>query len=341
MTMNAGNPAAEAAGSAAATTDDVQSQLETTDTEETPEDTSEGSETASKEQTDELTDDDLKAIDGEGDDFIEVEGDDGKLHKLPKAVQGRVMSKKDYTQKTQAIADTRRELEAREKRNTELVQAASKTIQERAQLSALDMKIEELQKAEAEYQQLDWNALFAEVSTNPEAKFKYDQLQHNHAQLRRQMEQLFGKRHGLANQIQKTEQEQIQAQRTEFAKRQGEARKVIESQIPGWNTERDAQMVTGAGEFYGLTREQLLVASADPSLYRVVWDAVQLRTLLKARANKPKPPVKPADTIAPEPAAKVTQAGPSGRAGPRPGMSPEEWIKARNKQLAERDKRAR
>lgn len=321
MTMNAGNPAAEAVGSAGATTLEEQSPLETTDTEELQQD-AEGSDADSKEQSDELTDEDLKAL-GEGDDF-EFEHKDKKA-RLPKWVEPFLMRDKDYTQSKQAIAETRRELEAREKRNTELVQAASKTIQERAQLSALDMKIEEFQKTDAEYDKVDWTGLLS--SQNPEDRQKYEILRLQRDELHRQMRQLAGNRHGLANQIQKTEQDQIAAQRTDFAKRQTEARKVIESQIPGWNTERDAQMVTGAGEFYGLTREQLLVASADPSLYRVVWDAVQLRTLLKARASKPKTPVRPADTVTPEPAAKVTKGGPSGQNGLHDKLPIDEWMR--------------
>lgn len=336
MTMQAGNPAAEAVGSAVATTVDDQSQLDSTDNTEELQQEAEGSEADSKEQSDELTEDDLKALE-EGDD-LEVEHQ-GKKLKVPKELKPLVMMQKDYTQKTQAIADRARDLEAREKRNTELVQAATKTIQERAQLSALDMEIERIRKADAEFNKVDWNGLLN--SPNQEDRDNYLRLQQRRQELRQEFEDTIGKRHGLANSIQQTEQQQIAAQRTEFAKRQAEARKVIESQIPGWNTERDAQMVQGAGEFYGLTREQLLVASADPSLYRVVWDAVQLRQLLKARASKPKPAVKPADTIAPEPAAKVTKGGPSGSSGPRPGMSPAEWIAARNRQLAERDKRPR
>lgn len=330
MTMNAGNPAAEAVGSAGATTDEVQSPLESTNTQELQQD-AEGSEADSKEQSGELTDDDLAALE-EGDD-LEVEHQ-GKKLKVPKDLKPLVMMQQDYTRKTQELGESRRTFEAERKRQSELVQAATKTVTERAQLAAIDQRIEELQKTEAEFQQVNWDALFS--SPNPEDQQNYHRLRHNHDQLRRQMEQMFGKRHGLANQIQQTEQQHIAAQRTEFAKRQNDARKVIESQIPGWNTERDAQMVSGAGEFYGLTREQLLAASADPSLYRVVWDAVQLRTLLKARASKPKPSVKPADDVTPMPAAKVSKGGPSGQSGPNDKQSADEWLRARNEQLARR-----
>jgi hypothetical protein len=250
--------------------------------------------------------------DDEGEDF-EVEHQ-GKKFRLPKAAQPLVMMNKDYTQKTQALSDDRRGFETERTQFNERVQAAGKTVQERAQLAAIDMGL-------AEFKKVDWNAL------NQQDPQKFNEL-------RLQYENLAGQRHALANQIQKAEDGHIAAQRDDFAKRQHQTRAANERDIPGWSVEKDAHMVGQAQRFYGLSIEQMLPASADPVLYRVLWDAVQMRSLLAKRASQPRP--KTVDTPEPQPAAKVSGNRPSGKAGPQDNQSIDTWMKGRNTQVAER-----
>src|SRR5688572_22887056 len=62
------------------------------------------------------------------DEIIEVEWDDGKTYKIPKALEGGILKNKDYTQGKQKVADERRALEAERTANEERIKATDEEL---------------------------------------------------------------------------------------------------------------------------------------------------------------------------------------------------------------------
>ncbi len=107
-------------------------------------------------------------LDEEEDEEVEI---DGKSYRVPKAIKDAVLMHRDYTQKTQKVADERRVVEERaqalQQRETLMAQTFEKAVEFR-----------EVQNRLAQYEQIDWQAL-AEKDPAQAQKlhFAYQQLQ--------------------------------------------------------------------------------------------------------------------------------------------------------------------
>jgi hypothetical protein len=204
----------------------------------------------------------------------------------------------DYTQKTQKVADERKQLDeyvqtikVQEQNFQQYMQAEHALIKDLAQLTALNDQI-------SQYQQVNWDA----VSDNDPVEaqklfFKYNQLQTQKGQLE----------NVLANKRQQLDQQQ--AQRTQELVRQGQ--EALARDIPGWN-ESMARDIFQSSKDYGFTDTELNQV-VDPRIAKVLFDAAQWRKLQanptsKQKISEAKPIIKPGAKDSKQQATSQTRA---------------------------------
>jgi hypothetical protein len=189
----------------------------------------------------------------------------------------------DYTQKTQQVAEQKKELEA----YAEQIKAQEQAFQQQMQLN--NVLIEDVAKITALDQQLNQysNVNWQELSDNDfvEAQkhfFTYNQLQQERSALVSQFE---AKKQQIANQ-----QSQLMADRV------AKGKEVLAKEIPGWSQETTQQLVT-VGKEYGFSDAELN-SIVDPRHVKVLHDAMQWRKLqqnstVKKKVSSAKPVVRP------------------------------------------------
>ena len=176
----------------------------------------------------------------------------------------------DYTQKTQAVAEQRKQVEAyaqalqaQEQSFQQQVALQQALIQDIAQITALDQQIER-------FNQVNWQAL--SDSDPVEAQklfFQYNQLN----QQRQQMaNQLGGKQQQLTRQ---------QAQYLQEKVKQGA--EILSREIPNWGKDLAVELRNAGVKEYGFSDEEMAQV-IDPRHVKVLHDALQWR---KLQANQP------------------------------------------------------
>ena len=190
----------------------------------------------------------------------------------------------DYTQKTQQVAEQRKELEALQ----EQIIAQQHELQQGAQLSGALVedvaKITSLDQQLAQYQNVDWQRLSdSNVVEAQKLFFQYNQLQQERSNAVSQFE---AKRQQALSQQQQIIADKVQKGREQLAK-----------EIPNWSQETTQEIVS-VGKEYGFTDNELN-AIIDPRHVRVLHDAMQWRKLksknsvTKKKVASAKPVVKP------------------------------------------------
>lgn len=170
----------------------------------------------------------------------------------------------DYTQKTQKLAEERREVETyaqtikvQEQQFQQQVQVQQALINEIAAVTALDQQL-------AQFQAIDWNSLSDNDPVEAQkAFFRYNQLQTQRGQMVAELQQ------------KQTYITQAQAQRLQEEAAKG--REIIAREIPNWNHETQ-KAVRDVGKEYGFSDEELSQV-IDPRHVKVLHDAMQWRKL--------------------------------------------------------------
>lgn len=189
----------------------------------------------------------------------------------------------DYTQKTQQVAEQRKELEdyakgiqAQEAIFRQEVELQNVLINEVAQITSLDQKL-------AAYQNVNWQQLsdndFVEAQ---KLFFTYNQLQQDRNQLVSQFE---AKKHEVV-----TRQSQLLSEKI------AKGKEVLAKEIPNWSPETN-QALLSTGKDYGFSDAELN-SIVDPRHVKVLHDAMQWRKLqqnssVKNKISNAKPVVKP------------------------------------------------
>lgn len=187
----------------------------------------------------------------------------------------------DYTQKTQKLAEERKQVEiqaqAIKAQEQALIQQATLQqafIQDIAKVTAIDEQL-------AQYEKVDWNTL---SDTDPvqaqKLYIQYQQLQNNRTK--------------TANEIQQKQAELHQQQATQNQARLVEARAELLKAFPNWSDSM-AKELRDNGKNYGYTDQELSQIS-DPRAIRVLHDAAQYRKLQAEKGTvtnkvQGKPPV--------------------------------------------------
>lgn len=201
---------------------------------------------------------DAEAEDDDGE-LIEIEG---KSYKVPKELKDMVLMHKDYTQKTQAVAEQRRVVEERahalEQRERLLGDSFEKAVEFR-----------EVQNKLAQFEALDWNAL---VDADPAQAQK---LTIAYQQLQREAQAKYGE----------LQQAQAQAQQlTEHQRQQmlAEAQQELRARLPDFGPQL-AEQIRQAAQEYGIKAEEL-DGLTDARHVHILHDAMKWRAL---QAQKP------------------------------------------------------
>lgn len=203
--------------------------------------------------------------------FGEIEVD-GKKFELPKPIaeklQAERMMNADYTQKTQALAEQRRQFEAQ---SAEQQRQQQEYVQDYAKVVAIDDQL-------AAYNQLDWQEL---IANDPQQAMIYQQQQRTLESQRAQAIQAV---------TQKQQQFALNEQQA-FAKRVQEANDYVQREIPGWSSGRDVELHKYV-EANGVSKTVLgpLVVK-HPALLKIIHKAELYDRQAKKATAKPAPPV--------------------------------------------------
>jgi hypothetical protein len=189
----------------------------------------------------------------------------------------------DYTQKTQQVAEQRKELEdyakgiqAQEAIFRQEVELQNVLINEVAQITSLDQKL-------AAYQNVNWQQLsdndFVEAQ---KLFFTYNQLQQD--------------RNQLVSQFEAKKQEVAQKQTQLLSEKIAKGKEILAKEIPNWSPETN-QALLSTGKDYGFSDAELN-SIVDPRHVKVLHDAMQWRKLqknstVKNKISNAKPVVKP------------------------------------------------
>jgi hypothetical protein len=254
---------------------EAEAEAETTDEVETEEATDEEPE-AEAEEVEQSEEDEVPAI-------LKLKVNGEEVEKPLDEVVALAQQGLDYTQKTQQVAEQRKELEA----YAESIKAQEQAFQEQMQLN--NVLIEDVAKITSLDQQLNQyaNVNWQQLSDNDfvEAQklfFTYNQLQQERSQ--------------LVSQFEAKKQQVVQKQSQLMAEKIAKGKEVLAKEIPGWSQETTQQLVS-VGKEYGFSDAELN-SIVDPRHVKVLHDAMQWRKLqqnstVKKKVSSAKPVVRP------------------------------------------------
>lgn len=262
-----------------------------------------------------------EAIEGdeEGDEealeTIEVEIG-GKKFIVPKAVEEHLLREEDYTQKTQTLAEQRRELEAHQERVREAAQVQEAVLDDIAVIRSIDAQLQE-------YARIDWPAYHLQ---NPQAAgYHYMQFQ-----------ELQGHRNSAAYALNEKMQH--------VGSRQAEARsQAIDRAItalskpdpefgwPGYSAAHMDRLTDDVKREFGFSDQQLQRV-VDPGSIKALNCAVLWRKAMRQAAAKPK-----ATTVEAQPVKQIpTHRGRTTSSSSGDELSTEQWVARERRKAAQR-----
>lgn len=276
---------------------------------------------------DELSADASYENDDEGDEAPEEEEEldiDGNPLKVPKTLaeklKARMMMQADYTQKTQTLAEQRKEFEAQRQAAQWEAQTNEALAEETAQLYNVRQRLEQ-------FQNVNWAALAQQdLQQHAVMQAEYTQLRDYHDKLNGHVE---GRRNELSQQ-----REQATAITLERAVQH------LNTPKPdiGWDGKFDADKRTSLTKFgmdLGFTNEELSNTSHPLMIQTLNLARIGYETLRKQNATlkQAKPEAKPVPTVA----TGKTRTAPSNP----DKLSADEWLKWRESSLAKQRQRNR
>lgn len=232
---------------------------------------------------------------------------DGKKYKIPKELKGSLLRQADYTQKTQALAQERQALESERSQHAEMTTAL------RSQIG----KVHALEERAEKFKQVPWDQLRAE---DPDT---WRELRDDYAATRDDLAQ-------AKQELEKGETDYRAKVTEDASKHLAAVDKALadpQSGIPGWGPQM-VQQLAGTAQTLGHSVEAL--RAANPADWKTLYYAdigmkaeqqrKQVQRHTQAQTTTPAAPIKGA-------------APPRGLSD---NLSPEEWQKRRNEQLAKR-----
>jgi len=236
---------------------------------------------------------------------------DGEIFRVDPKLKDGFLMQKDYTQKTQTLAEQRKTFEAQQLQAQQTQAIQQQTAEARSELTALDMQLKE-------YEQVDWQAATTQDPETAQAAFmQFQQLKdkRNHVQQNIQMQEAQASQH----------QQALLAQVTEQTSRQ------LANEIDGWSQDL-AKDIGSYGKEQGLSTIGLNALNSglhgeDSAPMMKILNKARLydQMLAKARKTREKKP----DI---QPVTKVKGNKPTVK--PRAKMTTDEWIKSRNKEIS-------
>jgi DNA repair exonuclease SbcCD ATPase subunit len=273
-------------------------------------------------------DGDAEQTDASDDDLEDVEWD-GKKARIPPEFKAALMRTKDYTEKTQEIAETRRALET--ERSTWQAQQAEQT----AALEALSDDIGKaaaLKTQIAAFKDVTWADAYREAALSDDPKAATREVERAEAHFKALQAGLTEAEKAVAD---KRSELQSKAQARDAAAME-EVGKTLQRDIPDWGPKvADAILEYALKDGYSLDEMKTL---ADPRAWKAFHRAASLdaeNAKLKAQIAGKTVVDRHAKAAETTPAAPVRGSGPTS-AGLSDGLSADEWAKRRNAQIAKR-----
>lgn len=204
--------------------------------------------------------------------------DEGREWAVPEELTPALMKDKDYRQKTQAVAEGRKALEARE----EEFEALQKRTDEDF---AIEAEINSLRGTLEQYNKVDWNRLAAEDITEAQ------QQQFQRSLVKDRLDELTQHKNSR-------HQARLEEAQRETAKRVSEAETYAQENIPGWEQGKGAEIIDFAREI-GFDDQSLRKNMGAPFMKMLHRAFVGNQAMNKAK-EQPKPQkkqVKPAGKV--------------------------------------------
>jgi hypothetical protein len=274
--------------------------------------------------------------DGGEDELEEVEFEGAKFQ-VPKsakdALEKGALRQADYTKKTQGLADDRRALEAEKASNEALFEDKVKARQIQSHIEALD---DAINQGHERFQNIDWAAL----KTLPDGDMRLQQAQIELRSLENNRQKLAEQHAKLTGEITEKAKTAGLAQQQLTAKQIEQRDAVLTKEVPGWaklKPEVEAFAVKN-----GITKAEL-DGTADPRIFKMLrYAKLGQEAEQRGRATGGADEETPAATPAMRPATTLTNpsrrtVSTSSKESMR--LSPEEWQRNRNAELAARNQR--
>jgi hypothetical protein len=246
------------------------------------------------------------------DETVEIDWDDGKKYKIPKALEPGILKNKDYTQKTQAVSAKEKTLEAKEAQIEERLQATDEELSVRAQVRYVDAELER-------FKDFGWPQYQEALRVDPLAA----QEAWAYAQSLREQKA------GLADQLKTAESKRTEVAQQSFAKRVQDTLAEATKIIPG-STPETVRKTIGELADWAHSRgipEQTLKANWSPQLLELLYHAKIGHGLLTKQATAPKP----AQTVVPQPLKTVGGNTTPATRGDLGSLDMEAYVAARKK----------
>lgn len=281
---------------------------------------------AEEETVEEAEESEEEAEDTEGDEEPEVDSFDfgGNKLELPKGSVPDELREKiedftkgiwgDYTRKSQDVAERSKSIEAREQAVEKLSNLNGEALNLYSKGLALRSELEQLS-------QVDLNAMWQ--SDPDQARRISDRVSQKQAEF-----------NSIVSQVNQKESELTSEQQAELARRRDEGRQVVEKRIKG-ASEKIPEIVGYMVENYGLDRKEaednwpLNPTFTEVAYKAMLYDRMKSQTKPKKPAPKQAQPVKPMK-------AKGTAKPNLDLVKDADKLSPDEWMRRRNRQLAKR-----
>ena len=270
--------------------------------------TEEESEVAAKQESIEEDDEDSEEQTDPSPEAATVEYE-GQEYNIPPELKEMFYRHKDYTTKTQEMAEQRKDLETDRQRFQEAIQLQTAHTEAYTQLGIVDQQL-------AQYNEIDWSTW---ASQDPNAA---QQAQIQMGALREQRTQAQGKLQSLHAET----QQKIYAENEKLVEQN---RAKVERSVPNWGSETE-KAVFDFGIQSGLSEDQLAGTYYDPVLIGILNKARLFDELQQKQTGK-----KPKKS---EPVPQATRVKPKRTAqkGLHDNLSMDEWVKRREAQVAKR-----
>lgn len=260
------------------------------------------------------------------DDGEEIEFD-GEKFKVPKKLKDGFLMHADYTRKTQEVAEARRAIEAQQTERQAQYQAQEAALREQQEFQQKHIKdvatVLSIDERLAQFAKLDWDAI---TNADPVQALK----------LERQVRELQGEKQAAlqkitqAQQQQNFERQQLTArQQQEVARNREASLRELEQSIQGYSTPEVQKGLKEAAKAIGFKDEELANVS-DPRAVKLLHKAYLYDQLVaKAKAKPKEEQAKPVTRVGAKTSSAVVDED---------KLSPDEWRKHREAQVAARNK---
>lgn len=210
---------------------------------------------------------------------VEIDWDDGKKYRIPKALEAGILKNKDYTTKTQETAAIRKALEAEKSAIEERLKATDAELDDRAALRTIKSQLEAYDKLTP----ADWSAHEAQDPLGTQQHWRNYQL------LQRQASEAQAR-------LDATTKQRTEAAQQDFAKRVQDTLAHV-SKLPGANADTIKQLVDFANEC-GIP-EEAIKSNWSPLFAELLFNArIGVTARQKQAAPKPMPTaVQPLETV--------------------------------------------